>query len=274
MQYTLAFALNQRWCDGRASYRPPTEPIKTAEYDVAEIPDDTTAREFITRHHYSHTFPAARYRVGLYRHGELSGVAVFSHPCSNAVLTNVFEAPVLTTVELGRFVLLDSVAGNGETWFLARSFDILRKQHSIVGVVSFSDPLQRRTASGEVVHMGHFGTIYQAHNGIYLGRGTARSLHLLPDGRVFSERAAQKIRNSERGWKYAAAQLESFGATTVPVDPSERTDWLNASLQSLATRVRHKGNHKYAWPLNVAIRRQLPASLPYPKSLDPIYTAL
>ena len=55
---------------------------------------------------------------------------------------------------------------------------------------------------------------------------------------------------------------------------SERTEWLNASLQSLATRVRHKGNHKYAWPLNVAIRRQLPASLPYPKSLDPIYTAL
>ena len=274
MQYTLAFALNQRWCDGRASYRPPTEPIKTAEYDVAEIPDDTTAREFIMQHHYAHSYPSARFRVGLFRHGELAGVAVFSHPCSNAVLTNVFEAPVLTTVELGRFVLLDSVAGNGETWFLARSFDILRKQHSIVGVVSFSDPLQRRTASGEVVHMGHFGTIYQAHNGIYLGRGAARSLHLLPDGRVFSERAAQKIRNSERGWKYAAAQLEAFGATTVPVDPSERTEWLNASLQSLATRVRHKGNHKYAWPLNVAIRRQLPASLPYPKSLDPIYTAL
>ena len=272
MQYTLA--LNQRWCDGRASYRPPTEPIRTAEYEVAEIPDDTTAREFITRHHYAHSYPSARFRVGLFRHGELAGVAVFSHPCSNAVLTNVFEAPVLTTVELGRFVLLDSVAGNGETWFLARSFDILRKQHSIVGVVSFSDPLQRRTASGEVVHMGHFGTIYQAHNGIYLGRGTARSLHLLPDGRVFSERAAQKIRNSERGWKYAAAQLEAFGATTVPVDPSERTEWLNASLQSLATRVRHKGNHKYAWPLNVAIRRQLPASLPYPKSLDPIYTDL
>ena len=55
MQYTLAFALNQRWCDGRASYRPPTKPIKTAEYDVAEIPDDTTAREFIMHHHYSHT---------------------------------------------------------------------------------------------------------------------------------------------------------------------------------------------------------------------------
>jgi hypothetical protein len=153
------------------------------------------------------------------------------------------------------------------------SFEILRK-HAIVGVVSFSDPLQRTTALGEVVHMGHVGTIYQAHNGTYLGRGAARTLHLLPDGRVFSDRAAQKIRNSERGWNYAAAQLEAFGATDVPMDASARREWLNSSLQSLATRVRHKGNHKYAWPLNAATRRQLPASLPYPKSLDPIYTAL
>jgi hypothetical protein len=150
---------------------------------------------------------------------------------------------------------------------LARAFDLIKKQ-GIVGVVSFSDPLLRRTASGDVLHMGHVGTIYQAHNGIYLGRGTARTLSLLPDGRVFSDRAAQKIRNSERGWKYAAAQLEAFGATSVPTDASERTEWLNTSLQSLATRVRHKGNHKYAWPLSLAIRRQLPVSLPYPKSLD------
>jgi hypothetical protein len=99
------------------------------------------------------------------------------------------------------------------------------------------------------------------------------NINLLPDGRVFSDRAAQKIRNSERGWKYAAAQLEAFGATAVPTDASERTEWLNTSLQSLATRVRHKGNHKYAWPLNVAIHRQLPASLPYPKSLDDVAAA-
>ena len=69
----------------KASYRPSTEPIRTAEYEVAEISDDATARQFITLHHYSRTYPAARFRVGLYRHGEFAGVAVFSHPCSNAV---------------------------------------------------------------------------------------------------------------------------------------------------------------------------------------------
>src|SRR5262245_6663295 len=32
---------NQRWLRGLDSYRPPDEPIRTAEYDVAELPDDT-----------------------------------------------------------------------------------------------------------------------------------------------------------------------------------------------------------------------------------------
>lgn len=51
--------------------------------------------------------PAPRHRIGHYRRGELVGVAVFSHPCSDAVLTNVFDAPATLSVELGRFVLLD-----------------------------------------------------------------------------------------------------------------------------------------------------------------------
>jgi hypothetical protein len=267
LQYTLD--LNQRWCEGRASYRPPSEVIRTSEYEVAELPDDTTARDFVTSHHYSRTYPAARFRTGLYRYGSLVGVAVFSHPCSDAVLTNVFATPARTTVELGRFVLLDSVPGNGETWFLARAFELL-KTHSIVGVVSFSDPQPRRTAHGDIVHLGHVGRIYQAFNGKYLGRGTPRTLRMLPDGRVFSDRAVQKIRAGERGWKYAAAQLEDFGATPVPSDPDIRHQWQANALNLFTTRVRHRGNHKYAWALDKRVRQQLPASLPFPKALDPL----
>jgi hypothetical protein len=135
----LSLDLNQRWAERKASYRRPDEAIRTSEYDVAEIADDTTAREFILTHHYSGTFPAARFRAGLYRRGDLVGVAVFSHPCSDRVLTNVFPVRATHAVELGRFVLLDEVPGNGETWFLTHSFDILRS-HEIAGVVSFSDP--------------------------------------------------------------------------------------------------------------------------------------
>jgi hypothetical protein len=263
----LSLNLTQRWAEGRASYRPLGEVIRTAEYDVAEIHDDTTARNFVLTHHYAGTYPAARFRVGLYRRGSLVGVAVFSHPCSDKVLTNVFPGKATDSVELGRFVLLDSCEANAETFMLGCAFDILRA-HKIVGVVSFSDPMPRRTVAGDLVFRGHYGTIYQAHNGRFLGRATARTLRLLPDGRVFSDRAAQKIRKGESGWHYAAAQLESWGASPAPDNPEDRREWFAQALTRFTRTIQHRGNFKYAWPLQKHMRRFLPPSLPYPKYLD------
>lgn len=79
----------QRWRDGR-EYRPSRETIVRSEFDVAEIPGDGVAREFVQQHHYSASYPAARERFGFYRLGELVGVAVFSHPTNDLVLTNTF----------------------------------------------------------------------------------------------------------------------------------------------------------------------------------------
>jgi hypothetical protein len=53
MQYTLD--LSQRWNGGRASYRKPGHTIRVAEYDVAAIPDDSTARSFILEHQHAGT---------------------------------------------------------------------------------------------------------------------------------------------------------------------------------------------------------------------------
>jgi hypothetical protein len=80
---------------------------------------------------------------------------------------------------------------------------------------------------------------------------------------VFSHRAEQKIRNRERGYRYAAASLERHGAD--PLGESAGVGWLAAWLPRLTRRVLHQGNHKYAWPLDRALRRHLPQSLPYPK---------
>lgn len=258
--------MNQRWRNGRDRYRPADETINPAVYDVADLESDAIAKAFVLAHHYSGTYPAARFRFGLYRGEQLAGVAVFSHPCSDRVLTSVFEGPALASVELGRFVLLDDVPGNGETWFLARCFEQLRAR-GIRGVVSFSDPFPRVTAAGVRVFPGHVGTIYQAHNGRYLGRGTARSLRLLADGQAVSARALQKIRTGDRGWRYAAEQLERAGARPAPEDLEARGAWLRDQLPRVTRIVRHPGNHRYAWPLNRRQRIALEAR-PYPKAPD------
>jgi hypothetical protein len=256
--------MNQRWRDRRSSYRPAGEPIQTRAYDVAPIAGDGAAKAFVERHHYARSYPAARFRFGLYRRGTLAGVAVFSHPCNDAVLTNVFPVAATDAVELGRFVLLDDVPGNGESWFIARCFELLRAD--IAGVVSFSDPVPRTTAAGATVMPGHIGTIYQATNGVYLGRGTVRTLRLLPDGTTLSARAIQKIRRRERGWRYAAAELERFGA--VPIAGGDPVAWLALWLPALTRKVRHPGNHRYAWALDRRLRQYLKPASTYPKQRD------
>ncbi|MDX2011999.1 MAG: hypothetical protein SFW67_17535 [Myxococcaceae bacterium] len=250
----------QRWRARVPRYRPAGETLRPREYGVVELPGDAEAKAFVLAHHYSATYPAARFRFGLVRDEALVGVAVFSHPCNDAVLTSVFEGPALESVELGRFVLLDDVPGNGETWFLGRCFEVLRRRQ-LRGVLAFSDPQPRHDLEGRVVMPGHLGVIYQAHNGRYLGRGTARRLHLLPNGAVFSARAASKVRRLDTGWQYAVQQLVDAGIPP-PADTSDMPGWLAGALVRLRP-LKHPGNHRYAWPLHRCVC--LPDSLPYPK---------
>lgn len=258
---------NQRWREGRDSYRPPGEVIDARACEVAPLAE-LEAKAFVTGHHYSGSYPAARWRFGLHRAGQLVGVAVFSHPCRDSILTKAFPIDsAREAVELGRFVLLDEVPGNGETWFLARCFAELRGQ--VRGVLSTGDPEPRTTLDGRQVFPGHVGTIYQAHNAAYLGRGKARLLRLLPDGRVFSERAISKIRSLERGWRHCAAQLEAAGATPLAdPDAGDARAWLATWLPRVTRPFRHPGNHRYAWRIDRRMR-WAPERLPYPK-LTPV----
>lgn len=255
----------QRWRDGRDSYRPARETITPSKFEVASIPDDTTAKSFVQAHHYSGSYPAARFRHGLYRDGELVGVAVYSVPCNPRVLTNHLACERDAAAELGRFVLLDDVLANGETWFLARSFKLL-KLEGLEGVIAFSDPLTRTTVEGDVVKPGHIGTIYQAHNGRCIGRSGKRTLRLLPSGRVFSARARSKIRSGARGWRYAVEQLVEEGAEPLD-DPGDGRAWLKRWLPRLTRKLRHPGNYRYAWPLVRTRGLITTESQPYPKDV-------
>ena len=267
--------MNQRWFQRIGSWRDASEIIDTHAYEVAEIPDDNTAKAFVEEHHYSGTYPAARKRFGLYRGKDLVGVAVFSHPPNEAVLRRL-PCERMAGIELGRFVLLSDVPGNGESWFLARCFAQLRAA-GIEALVSHSDPLPRRDAAGKLVLPGHVGQIYQATNAIYGGRTRARAILLLPDGTVFSERAMTKIRARDRGYRYAIDQLVRHGAER-PLDLGQDLDaWLRAELARVGRRVKHRGNHRYLWAIDKKLRKAVAAlalvdengdPVAYPKQLD------
>lgn len=249
----------QRWRTRCDSYRPAGEVFVPHSFDVAPITSDRIARAFIECHHYSSTYPAARFRFGLFERDRLTGVAVFSVPMTAAVFDPL---PRDASVELGRFVLLDEVKANGESWFLARCFELLRRE-AIAGIVSFSDPEPRTDATGRIIFRGHIGTIYQATNAVYVGRGRARVHWLFPDGTVLNPRTLQKIRAKERGWRYAVNQIIEHGAN--PPDRDDLRHWLAAELPRVTRPLRHGGNHKYLFALNRAARRVLPVGNPYPK---------
>lgn len=240
--------------------------------------DEATAKAFLRRHHYlGSSYPAALHRYGMTDRddGLLVGVAVYSAPVQAGVLRLAFPQlrPYTESVELGRFAILDEIAANAESWLLARTFhDLLAR--GVRGVVSFADPMPRRTPAGLLV-AGHTGVIYQACNGIYTGRGTARSLIMLPDGSVLNARAAQKVRRQEQGHRYVEERLTSLGAAArrPGQDPAS---WLRSTLEQVgASRIRHRGPHRYLFPLGQTRRdrdRVLTgvSAQTYPKTADPL----
>lgn len=270
MQLTLC----QRWRNHDHSWRHTSEGgFNPSRFDVALVDEDAPVKAFVEQHHYSRSYPAARLRAGLYERGELVGVAVFGIPMQARVLTAAFPGlqPYAESLELARFVLLDHVPANAESWFLAQTFREIADQ-GVRGVVAFSDPVPRHAHDGTVVMPGHVGTIYQASNGLYAAeRSTPRTIWLGPDGRVLSARAAAKVRGLERGHEYVERQLVDWGAT--PRDGQPPAEWLQRALvEAGVRRVRHPGNHRYLFRVGSRRERSRVAvavtSAPYPKKED------
>ncbi len=263
----------QRWREGAASERSSAEPVHVTSYGVEPISGDAEARAFIEIHHYSASYPAARFRVGLYRAApftapQLVGVAVFSEPAQIRSIPSWLDVGRAEGVELGRFVLLDDVEGNGESWFLARAFKLLRAaKPEITRVLSYSDPVERCDDAGRLVKPGHYGTIYQASNARFMGRSSRKRELLDAKGRVFPMRALSKIRNEERGGGSAQRRLIEAGAPERRPHERARAYVERALSEGGFTSAIHPGKLVYAFGLDRAAKRALAANPDlYPKA--------
>ena len=256
---------NQRMTRGRQTWVAKGEVIRTSEYDVGLI-TGAEAAAFVREHHYEGETSPPAHPFGLHHRGELVGVAIFGPLASQNAHRKVF--PTLADAEgvtLGRLVLLECVAFNAESFFVARTFEQLAAR-GVVGVDSCADPIER-VLDGRVVKRGHIGQIYQATNGRYIGKTDPATHYLLPDGTTFSKRARSKIEARERNYENAVAKLVAIGAP--PLDPAEDSlAWMGRVRATLLRKYRHPGNHRYVWSLDKRRRREVldrHAQLPYPK---------
>ncbi|WP_445607596.1 Mom family adenine methylcarbamoylation protein [Burkholderia contaminans] len=246
----------QRWKNRKVRYRPPGEVFNPSCAEVVRLPE-RDARAFTLENHYSGSFPAARFCVGLMvkpRLGReyLGGVAVYSVPMTQSVIPAVI--PGLSPsegIELGRLVLLDTPevgVSNAESWFIARAHRMMRHHlPEIRGVVAYCDPIERRDACGQLVKRTHTGVIYRASGCTFRGMSSPRTLLLTPDGQIASERALSKLRTGDQGRDYAEAQLRHRGAP-----PRRRheaaVDWLQRlRADGFLRPLRHPGNLRFCW---------------------------
>ena len=96
-----------------------TRDNSAADYDIAEIPDDTMAREFILQHHCAGFMDAARVRVGLYRRWPNWRASPCSRiPARVLYSRGCFLCPRQMAVELGHFVLLYEIEAKIESFSL------------------------------------------------------------------------------------------------------------------------------------------------------------
>lgn len=259
----------QRWRDRKDLYRGIGDTFDPSIYSV-DVLSERDARVFVQAHHYSASMPAARLSIGLFGpQAVLCGVAVFSVPCNQSVVPKYAGCAPDQGVELGRFVLLDAVPGNGESFFGARALRLAAQELDVQAVVSYADPVARVRSDGAVVMPGHVGIIYRALNARHVGRSRARKLVLAPDGRVVSERTLSKLRNGERGADAAYRLLLGYGAPERAFGEAP-DEYVQRALQCGTFRsIQHPGN--YAYVLAVGDRRRRRAAratfapgLPYP----------
>lgn len=180
--------------------------------------------------HYSGTLqPAKTIKIGVWEDGAFIGCVLFtpgSGPIGSPYGLTPFEA-----CELSRVALREHKTPVSRIIRIAISM-LVRTNPKLRLIVSFADP----------VH-GHHGGIYQAGNWIYAGETEPSTVWRDKTGRIWHRRTV-----SPSGFKMHRGN----------VSRCRKTEGME--------KVRLPGKHRYLYPLDDAMRRQIePLRKPYPK---------
>jgi hypothetical protein len=187
--------------DGGSKPAPPLQDFLIEKCSAADV------REFIERHHYSHSIkgvtPSYCFKVTL--DGQLVGAAIFGLPGMRETLEKYSEFGQYELLELRRFVAVDDTPRNFESFCLGVMLRKLR-QYGIQRILSYADPSH-----------GHVGTIYKAVGFEFLGQTPACAVIIYDNQRLrrrSSERQPQVVQRSSldrhRRIKFANRAKDQF----------------------------------------------------------------
>jgi hypothetical protein len=191
------------------------------------------AKYAVMHWHYSEVLPWAKLvKIGAWENSVFSGVLLYGVGATPEI-GKEFGLTNFEMCELVRIALRDHSFQVSQ--LIARSTKML-KQNSpgIRLIVSFADSAQ-----------GHTGSIYQASNWVYTG---AKEYH------------AYRV-NGEVKHPRSLHHKYGVGGQSVP--------WLRENVDPQAERITTAEKHRYLYPLDRAMRRQIaPLAQPYPKRID------
>lgn len=189
------------------------------------------AKFAVTHWHYSGSMPRSKMNtIGVWENGAFIGAIVFSYEATPQI-GSPYGLAQIQVVELTRVALTFHIGS--VTQFLKYAIALMKKKsENLRLIVSFADTEQ-----------GHLGIIYQASNWLYAGA--------IKPGRVGFIVNGKKVHTRTIGSKPGGVQS---------------LKWVRANLDPSASEWTGVTKHRYLYPLDRAMRRQIESlSKPYPK---------
>jgi hypothetical protein len=206
--------------------------------DLLVAPCSYDAAKYAVMHwHYSRLMPKSKLgKFGVWEDGDFIGAVIFGRGARDYGST--YGLDQTECVELVRVALTHHKHPVSQIMSVALS-EVKRLNPRLRLIVSFADPEQ-----------GHAGGIYKAGNWVYAGMSGYHDEWVIR-GRRTHDRAV------------------SLMLKKVPKEPASRMERIRIYIDPDVKKVRSQPKHRYLYPLDRAMRRQIESlRLPYPPAVE------